>query len=85
MAISYNKLWKILIDKKMKRIELMEAAGIGTTTLSKLGKDQFVSMEVLVKICKVLKCNIGDIGMLGVSRTPKSVHFICHSQNCSLF
>jgi putative transcriptional regulator len=61
MAISYNKLWKILIDKKMKRIELMEAAGIGTTTLSKLGKDQFVSMEVLVKICKVLKCNIGDI------------------------
>jgi putative transcriptional regulator len=39
----------------------MEAAGIGTTTLSKLGKDQFVSMEVLVKICKVLKCNIGDI------------------------
>ncbi|MDD2498109.1 MAG: helix-turn-helix transcriptional regulator [Desulfitobacteriaceae bacterium] len=61
MTVSYNKLWKILIDKKMKRIELMEAAGIGTTTLSKLGKDQFVSMEVLVKICKVLDCNIGDI------------------------
>lgn len=45
----------------MKKIELMEAAGIGTTTLSKLGKDQFVSMEVLVKICKVLDCNFGDI------------------------
>lgn len=61
MAISYNKLWKILIDKRMKKIELMKAAGIGTTTLSKLSKNQFVSMVVLVKICKVLNCNIGDI------------------------
>jgi len=61
MAVSYNKLWKLLIDKKMKKTELMEAASIGTTTLSKLGKGQFVSMEVLVKICKVLECNIGDI------------------------
>lgn len=61
MAVSYNKLWKLLIDKKMKRIDLMEATGIGTSTLSKLGKDQYVSMEVLVKICKVLNCNIGDI------------------------
>ena len=61
MAVSYNKLWKLLIDKKMKRVELMSAAGIGTTTLSKLGKDQYVSMEVLVKICRILDCNIGDI------------------------
>lgn len=61
MAVSYNKLWKLLIDNKMKKTELMEAAGIGTTTLSKLGKDQYVSMEVLVKLCKVLDCNIGDI------------------------
>jgi len=61
MAISYNKLWKILIDKRMKKIELMKVTGIGTTTLSKIGKNQFVSMEVLVKICKVLNCNIGDI------------------------
>ena len=61
MPISYNKLWKILIDKKMNRTDLKDAAGIGTTTLSKLGKDQFVSMEVLVKICDTLDCNIGDI------------------------
>ena len=61
MAVSYNKLWKLLIDKRMKKIELMELAGIGSTTLSKIGKDQYVSMEVLVKICKVLNCNIGDI------------------------
>lgn len=61
MAVSYNKLWKLLIDKKMRKTDLMEASGIGTTTLSKLRKDQYVSMEVLVKICKVLDCNIGDI------------------------
>lgn len=45
----------------MNRTDLKDAAGIGTTTLSKLGKDQFVSMEVLVKICDTLDCNIGDI------------------------
>jgi DNA-binding Xre family transcriptional regulator len=61
MSISYNKLWKLLIDKRMRKIDLMKTAGIGTTTLSKLGKNHFVSMEVLVKICKVLDCNIGDI------------------------
>lgn len=61
MAVSYNKLWKLLIDKRMKKIELMELSGIGSTTLSKLGKDQYVSMDVLVKICKVLQCNFGDI------------------------
>lgn len=61
MVVSYNKLWKILIDKGMKKIDLMKSAKIGTSTLSKLGKNQFVSMEVLVKICKVLDCNIGDI------------------------
>jgi putative transcriptional regulator len=61
MTVSYNKLWKLLIDKKMKRTELMETTGIGTSTLSKLGKDKYVSMEVLVKICKVLDCDIGDI------------------------
>ena len=61
MSISYNKLWKLLIDKKMKRTDLIESAGIGSTTLSKFGKNQNVSMEVLIKICKALKCNIGDI------------------------
>ena len=61
MAVSYNKLWKLLIDKKMRKIDLMNAAEIGSTTLSKLGKDQYVSMDVLTKICKVLDCNIGEI------------------------
>ena len=61
MEISYNKLWKLLIDKKMKRIELKNATGISSSSLAKLGKDENVSMEVLKKICKVLNCNIGDI------------------------
>lgn len=61
MAVSYNKLWKILIDKNMKKMQLKEAAGIGSTTLSKLSKNQPVSMEVIMKLCSILECNIGDI------------------------
>lgn len=61
MAVSYNKLWKLLIDKNMKKMQLKEAAGIGSTTLSKLSKNQPVSMEVMIKLCGVLDCNIGDI------------------------
>ena len=61
MAISYNKLWKLLIDKKMTKTELRLAADISTTTLAKLGKDETVSMDVMLRICKVLQCNIGDI------------------------
>lgn len=61
MVISYNKLWKLLIDKNMKKMDLKEAIHIGTTTLSRLSKNQPVSMEVLMRICKELNCNIGDI------------------------
>ena len=61
LAVSYNKLWKMLIDKNMKKMQLKEATGIGSTTLSKLSKNQPVSMEVMMKICSVLNCNIGDI------------------------
>ena len=61
MAISYNKLWKQLIDKKMTKTELRLAADISTTTLAKLGKDETVSMDVMLRICKVLECKIEDI------------------------
>lgn len=61
MAFSYNKLWKILIDKKMIKKDLMEATDLTTTTMAKLGKDLPVSMDVLARICKALNCNIGDI------------------------
>ena len=61
MAVQYTKLWKMLIDKKMKRTDLIVSAGISDNILAKLGKDEFVSMESLEKICKSLDCNIGDI------------------------
>ena len=61
MAMNYNKLWKILIDRKMKKTDLIELAGVSTTTLAKLSKDEYVSMEILYRICKSLNCNIGDI------------------------
>lgn len=61
VQVSYDKLWKLLIDKKMKRTDLKDAAGISSSSLAKLGKNENVSMEVLKKICRVLACNIGDI------------------------
>lgn len=61
MAANYNKLWKILIDRKLKRTDLRELAGISTTTVAKLGKDEYVSMECMDRICAALKCDIGDI------------------------
>ena len=61
MALSYNKLWKLLIDKGMKKVNLRDRIGIGPSTLAKLTKNQRVSMEVLEKICYELDCNIGDI------------------------
>ena len=61
MEVSYKKLWKLLIDKKMNRTELKDAAGISFNVLAKLGRNEFVSMESLQRICQTLSCNIGDI------------------------
>ena len=61
MAISYIKLWKLLLDKKLKKTDLIKIADVSTTTLAKLSKDQFVSMEVMGRICKALSCDIGDV------------------------
>ena len=61
MAVSYNKLWKKLIDLEMSRTELRVKAGISTKTLAKLGKNENITTDVLVKICKALDCNIADI------------------------
>lgn len=61
MAVSYKKLWKILIDKDMKKKDLREATGMSTTSLAKLSKNENINTEILVKICKVLECDIGDI------------------------
>ena len=61
MTVSYKKLWKLLIDKDMKKKDLRIATGITTTALAKLGKNEHVSTEILARICKVLNCDIGDI------------------------
>ena len=59
--ISYNKLWHMILDKKWKKTELCDRAGISSSTLAKLGKNEIVSIEVLERICDVLNCDIGDI------------------------
>lgn len=61
MAVSYKKLWKLLIDKDMKKKDLRQATGMSTTSLAKLSKNENINTEILVKICKVLECDIGDI------------------------
>ena len=61
MAVSYKKLWKLLIDRDMKKKDLQAAAGISWASVTKLSKNETVSMDVLMKVCKVLECNIGDI------------------------
>ena len=61
MAVSYKKLWKILIDRDMTKTQLRKEAGISTGALAKLGKNENVNTEILVKICSTLSCDISDI------------------------
>ena len=61
MKMSYNKLWKLLIDKKMKKTDLAKAAGLTPATLARLSKDEIVSMETIIKICECLNCRIEDV------------------------
>ena len=61
MAVSYNKLWKLLIDKEMKKVDLRDQAGLTTNVLAKLGKNGHVSTQSLEKICRILECEVGDI------------------------
>ena len=61
MAISYNKLWKLLVDKKMSKADLRKAAGIAPNTMTRLRRDEEVTLTVLHKICSTLNVDIGDI------------------------
>ena len=61
MSVTYTKLWKLLLDKKMKRTDLKNIAGISSSTLAKLGKDEYVSLESIEKICYALGCNIDQV------------------------
>ncbi len=61
MLISYNKLWKLLQDRKMRKKDLCLAAGISHASMAKLGKNENITTEILLKICIALNCDIGDI------------------------
>lgn len=61
MAVSYKKLWKLLIDKDMNRTDLRNATGISTSTVAKMSRGEEVAMSVLIRICEALKCDIGDV------------------------
>lgn len=61
MEVSYKKLWKLLIDRDMKKMDLREITGISSSTMAKLGKGEFVSQETINRICSALGCDIGDV------------------------
>ena len=61
MAVSYNNLWKLLIDKRMNKSELAKAIGVSSSTMAKLAKEEHVAMQVLERICAEIDCNIWDI------------------------
>lgn len=61
MPVSYDRLWKVLIDKKMTRTDLKDASGVSFNVIAKMGKNEFISMESLYKICVALDCGINDV------------------------
>lgn len=61
MSVNYSRLWKLLIDKRMNKTQLRNAAGISTNAVAKLGRNESVSLETLERICTALECNIEDI------------------------
>ena len=67
MNVDYKKLWKLLIDKDMKKTNLITVAGISSNVLAKLNKGEFVSMESIQKVCKALGCDVGDICVVNES------------------
>ena len=74
MAVSYNKLWKILIDKGMNKTELKDASGISFNVMARMGKNETISLESLEKICMVLNCNIGDIMDITTKKEEKKTY-----------
>ena len=61
MKVSYNKLWKLLIDMNLNKTKLREMAQMSPNTMAKLGKNETISMDIILRICGVLKCDVGDI------------------------
>lgn len=76
MTLSYNKLWKLLIDKKMNKTQLANAAHISTNAVAKLGRNEPISFETLGKICHALDCDVGDIMEMNESNTKERESFL---------
>ncbi len=74
MIISYNKLWKMLIDKNMNRKDLRQQAGISTASIAKLGKGENITTDILLKICAALDCDITDIMEIDRNHTKGERH-----------
>ena len=72
MAISYKKLWKLLIDRDMKKKDLMALSGVSQSSVTKMGKNENVNTDVLVRICSALNCDIGDIAEIVLSESQES-------------
>ena len=72
MNVDYKKLWKLLIDKDMKKTDLITVAGISSNVLAKLNKGEFVSMESTQKVCKALDCDVGDICVMNETAGEKN-------------
>ena len=72
MAVQYNKLWKLLIDRKIKKSALTPMAGVSASTIAKLSHDEYVSLEILERICRALHCDIGDVMEFTEGKNPKT-------------
>lgn len=72
MAVSYNRLWKLLIDKGITKTEMRKRAGISTNVLAKMGRNETVSMDTLAKIAVVMNCGLDDIVEIGMNNTEET-------------
>ena len=69
MAISYKKLWKLLIDRDMKKKDLVKLSGISQSSVTKMGRNENVNTDVLVRVCRALNCDIGDIAEIALQES----------------
>lgn len=81
IAVSYSKLWKLLIDRRIRKPELKASAHISPGTYAKLNNDQFVSMEVMARICDELQCDIGDVMEFVAKKPEKQQEWCCDGEN----
>ena len=74
MGVSYKRLWKLLIDRDMKKTQLRDAVGVSSSTFAKLNKNEYVALDVLVRLCAVLECELSDIVEVVLDDDVKSIN-----------